>query len=66
IPPLSRILSIADAYDAMATPRVYHGAINHREIMETMHSEVTVKLDPFLFRKFTEIIERSASRASLN
>ena len=66
IPLLSRILSIADSYDAMATPRVYHRARSHEEIMEVLRSEENVKSDPFVFRKFAEIIERSACRTGLS
>jgi HD-GYP domain-containing protein (c-di-GMP phosphodiesterase class II) len=65
IPVLSRILAIADSYDAMATPRVYHRAKPHAEIMKVMRSEVNAKFDSFLFRKFSELIERSSARAPL-
>jgi HD-GYP domain-containing protein (c-di-GMP phosphodiesterase class II) len=64
IPLLSRILSIADSYDAMATPRVYHQARTHNEIMEVLRSEENVKTDPLIFRKFCEIIEHSSCRVS--
>lgn len=63
IPLLSRILSIADSYDAMATPRVYHPARNHDEIVDVLRSEENIKSDPFVLRKFIELIERSAYRA---
>jgi HD-GYP domain-containing protein (c-di-GMP phosphodiesterase class II) len=66
IPLLSRILSIADSYDAMATPRVYQRAKNHAEIMQVMRSEENIKFDPFVFRKFAEIIEQSACRTRLS
>ena len=62
IPLLSRILSIADSYDAIATPRAYHLAKNHDEIMEVLSSEANMKFDPFVFRKFAEIIKRSSCR----
>ncbi|MFI4939181.1 MAG: HD-GYP domain-containing protein [Burkholderiales bacterium] len=64
IPLLSRILSIADSYDAMATPRVYHRARTHNEIMEVLHSEENIKTDPLIFRKFCEIIEKSPCKVS--
>ncbi|MCK9381690.1 MAG: HD domain-containing protein [Sulfuritalea sp.] len=63
IPLLSRILSIADSYDAMATPRIYQRARNHDEIMEILRTEENIKFDPFIFRKFAEVIERSSCRA---
>jgi HD-GYP domain-containing protein (c-di-GMP phosphodiesterase class II) len=64
IPLLSRILSIADSYDAMATPRVYHQAKNHDEIMQVLHAEENRKSDPFVFRKFKGIIGQSAWRTA--
>lgn len=64
IPLFSHRLSIADSYDAMATPRVYHRARTHDEIMEVLHSEVNIKSDPYIFRKFCEIIEHSSCRAT--
>ena len=65
IPVLSRILALADSYDAMATPRVYHRAKPHAEVMKVMRSEVSTKFDSLLFHKFSELIERSSSRAPL-
>jgi HD-GYP domain-containing protein (c-di-GMP phosphodiesterase class II) len=65
IPLLSRILSIADSYDAMATLRVYRRDRNHYEIMEVLRSEENIKFDPFVFRKFTGIIEQSPCRTRL-
>jgi len=66
IPLLSRILSIADSYDAMATLRVYQRDRNHHEIMEVLRSEENIKFDPFVFRKFLEIIEQSSCRTRLS
>lgn len=63
IPLLCRILSIADSYDAMATPRIYQRARSHAEIMEILRAEENIKFDPFIFRKFTEVIEQSSCRA---
>jgi len=62
IPILSRILSIADSYDAMGTPRVYHRARTHEEIMQVLSLEQGIKSDPYVFRKFCQIIETSALR----
>lgn len=62
IPLLSRILSLADSYDAMATPRVYHGARNHADIMAVLRAEENIKSDPYVFGKFAVIIENSAYR----
>lgn len=62
IPLLSRILSIADSYDAMATPCVYRPPRTHCEIMAVMRFEENTKFDPSVFRKFAEIIEQDACK----
>lgn len=63
IPLMSRILSVADSYDAMASSRVYHHKRSHDEILAVMHTEVSSKFDPSVFEQFARVIERSASRA---
>ncbi|MGE5648852.1 HD-GYP domain-containing protein [Noviherbaspirillum sp. UKPF54] len=63
IPLMSRILSVADSYDAMASSRVYHHKRTHDEILAVMHTEVSSKFDPSVFEQFARVIERSASRA---
>jgi HD-GYP domain-containing protein (c-di-GMP phosphodiesterase class II) len=60
IPLLSRILSIADSYDAMATPCAYRRPRTHDEIMDVMRGEENIKFDPSVFRMFTYIIEQDA------
>jgi HD-GYP domain-containing protein (c-di-GMP phosphodiesterase class II) len=62
IPLPSRILSIADSYDAMATPRVYQRARSHEDIMQVMCAEEGIKFDPFVFYKFAEVIAHSQCR----
>jgi HD-GYP domain-containing protein (c-di-GMP phosphodiesterase class II) len=64
IPACSRIIAIADAYDAMAVTRSYHHARKHREIMEILHDETGKKFDPGLMRIFSEIIESSKFKAA--
>ena len=59
----SRIISIADSYDAMAVTRSYHRAKTHLEIMAILHEETGEKHDPGLMRIFGEIIEASEFRA---
>lgn len=63
IPLLSRIVALADSYDAMATTRSYRSSKPHEAIMRIMHEESGGKFDPYLFGKFTECIERSPLRA---
>jgi HD-GYP domain-containing protein (c-di-GMP phosphodiesterase class II) len=66
IPICSRIISIADSYDAMAVTRSYHRAKPHSEIMDILHAESGVKHDPELMRVFGEIIEGSEFKATDN
>ena len=60
IPICSRIISLADSYDAMTTTRPYHVARTHEETMEIMRSESGTKSDPLLFGYFVRIIETIA------
>jgi response regulator RpfG family c-di-GMP phosphodiesterase len=64
IPVLSRIISIVDNYDAMASQRVYHLARNHHHVVELMQEERGRKHDPYLLGKFMDVIERSPLRVS--
>lgn len=64
IPICSRIISIADSYDAMAVTRSYHDARTHPEIMAILHSETGGKHDPELMNFFSEIIESSKYKAA--
>jgi len=64
IPILSRIISIADNYDAMATRRVYQDAKNHTAVMDVMSDELGHKHDPVIFADFIKLIERSEFRVS--
>ena len=64
IPICSRIISIADSYDAMAVPRSYQDAKTHPEIMAAMQKETGTKHDPEIMRVFCGIIESSKFRAT--
>ncbi|WP_201028711.1 MULTISPECIES: HD-GYP domain-containing protein [unclassified Rhodanobacter] len=46
IPLLSRLLSVADSYDAMTEPRAYRLERSHREAMTTLRDESGGKHDP--------------------
>jgi len=59
IPLSSRIIGIADSYDAMSTTRAYHPAKTHSEIMAVLREEAGGKHDPKLTDIFREIIENS-------
>jgi len=62
IPLMSRIITIADNYDAMATRRVYHAPRSHVEILNEMLAETGHKHDPDLFEVFIRQIETSPHR----
>lgn len=64
IPICSRIVAIADSYDAMAVTRSYHRARTHKEIMAILDQETGEKHDPELMRVFCDVIEESKLRAS--
>jgi HD-GYP domain-containing protein (c-di-GMP phosphodiesterase class II) len=66
IPVSSRIIAIADAYDAMAVTRSYHHSRKHRGIMEILRSETGNKFDPKLMFIFGEVIESSEFKAVEN
>lgn len=60
----SRIISIADSYDAMAETRSYHHSRTHSEIMAILHKETGEKHDPELMSIFCKIIESSKFKAT--
>ena len=64
IPMCSRIISLADSYDAMAVARPYHRAKPHAEIMTILWSESGQKHDPELMKVFGRIIENSRFRSA--
>jgi HD-GYP domain-containing protein (c-di-GMP phosphodiesterase class II) len=63
IPICSRIIGIADSYDAMAVTRPYHRGKTHEEIMEVLREETGKKHDPRLMDIFHEVIGRPDARA---
>ena len=63
IPILSRIITIADNYDAMSTRRVYQAPRPHSAIIDEMSTEYG-KHDPMLFTEFLRLIEKSEYRVS--
>ena len=64
IPICSRIISIADSYDAIAVKRSYHHVRTHSKIMDILHQETGEKYDPELMHIFCKIIETSQFRAA--
>ncbi len=62
----SRIIAIADSYDAIAVKRSYQLARTHPQIMAILETETGEKHDPELMRVFCRIIESSEFRAAKN
>jgi HD-GYP domain-containing protein (c-di-GMP phosphodiesterase class II) len=63
IPIWSRILLVADSYDAMTTPRAYRRALAHDEVMGIMKGEVGTRSDPLIFDAFAHLMESSPLQA---
>ena len=62
IPLCSRIIALADNYDAMAVARPYHKARTHQEVMNILHDDAGIKHDPELLQAFCVVIENSEMR----
>lgn len=58
IPLLSRILAVADAYDAMTEDRVYRKALSSADAMEEIRKNAGTQFDPKIAELFLEIVER--------
>ena len=58
IPLLSRILAIADAYDAMTEDRVYRKALSPKAAMEEIRKNAGTQFDPQIAAVFLEIVQR--------
>ncbi len=63
IPLASRMISLADSYDAIAITRPYHKARRHSAVMDILHAEAGIKHDPELLSHFCRVIEASELRA---
>jgi len=62
IPIFSRIIAIADNYDAISTKRIYQDAKSHTAVMDIMSDELGHKHDPVIFAEFINLIEKSEFR----
>lgn len=54
IPFESRIISIADAYDAMTSERSYRNALPEKDVIEELHKNAGIQFDPKLVCVFIE------------
>ena len=57
IPITGRILSIADAFDAMTSIRNYKDAMSSKDALQVLHQEAGRQFDPELVRIFIELVE---------
>lgn len=58
IPPYARILSIADAYDAMTSDRAYRPAFSGREAMTEIRRLSRTQFDPEIVSVFFSVVEQ--------
>jgi len=59
IPLECRILSIADAYDAMTSDRPYRSAITSRRALEELERNAGIQFDPSLVTAFASVVKRN-------
>jgi len=62
IPLGSRIVAIADAYEAMISDRPYKRAMSHREALAELRRQESVQFDPDLVRMFVELFGKGVQR----
>jgi HD-GYP domain-containing protein (c-di-GMP phosphodiesterase class II) len=54
----SRILLVADAYEAMTSDRIYRKAIGHDRALQQLHRYKGVQFDPKVVEAFERIIDK--------
>ena len=64
LPELARILTIADAYDAMTSQRVYARSLTYEEAVKELRSCAGTQFDPALVEVFIEVLADLAQRRS--
>ena len=57
IPRDARVLAVADAFDAMISPRPYRGAYPHQKAVEEIREGAGTKFDPKLVEVFIGLVE---------
>ena len=60
IPLLSRILSVADAFDAMASDRAYRKRMDIGKVLDIIRSAANTQFDPDVVRAFIALHESGA------
>ena len=61
IPLGSRILALAEAYDAMTAPHSYRSPVTHEAAMEIISLKAGTQFDPDLARRFVELLRPAAA-----
>ena len=64
IPLMSRILAVADTYDAMTSDRPYRSAMSKADALEELRKCAGTNFDPRVVETFLEVLEERASDAS--
>ena len=59
IPIESRIISVADAYDAMTSDRIYRKAMSDRKAKQELLKEAGIQFDPYVVRMFLSYLKKS-------
>ncbi len=57
IPIEARIIAVADAYDAMTSPRPYRPPMSQRQVLGTLRREAGKQWDPEVVKAFLELIK---------
>src|SRR5438445_2878929 len=63
IPLGSRIIIVADAYEAMTSDRIYRKAIGHDRAMEQLNRYQGIQFDPKVVRALATIIDERRAQA---
>jgi HD-GYP domain-containing protein (c-di-GMP phosphodiesterase class II) len=63
IPLEARLLALADAYDAMTSPRPYRRALTHEQALDELGTGGGVQFDPALAALFVEVWSDNATAA---
>jgi putative nucleotidyltransferase with HDIG domain len=65
IPLASRIIRVADAYDAMTSPRPFRDAFSHAEAVARLVRDAGTRFDPEIVRAFCELSPLAKIRRSI-
>jgi putative nucleotidyltransferase with HDIG domain len=63
IPVGSRIMIVADAYEAMTSDRIYRKAIGHERAMEQLNRFKGLQFDPTIVRSLEQLVNKRGSSA---